>query len=136
MAQPLQLYPKIGAGSPEHTSKAGVWVALEKIHGAQVVIGVTEDEIRFGKRKAWLQATDPFFGWQLLRSELEVAARALHRAMGLRAATLSIYGELFGGAYPHSEVAAVPGMAPVQTGIWRWPFHGRCKASPRNKKRG
>ena len=72
----------------------------------------------------------------LLRSELEVAARALHRAMGLRAATLSIYGELFGGAYPHSEVAAVPGMAPVQTGIWRWPFHGRCKASPRNKKRG
>ena len=29
-----------------------------------------------------------------------------------------MYGELFGGAYPHPEVAAVPGLQAVQKGVW------------------
>jgi hypothetical protein len=33
----------------------------------------------------------------------------------------SSYGELLGGSYPHPAVPAVPGLSPVQTGIWYTP---------------
>ena len=60
-------------------SDGPVWVALEKIHGAQLVIDVDADDVRFGKRKEWLADGDPFFGWQLLRgadlSRLEAEIR-------------------------------------------------------------
>jgi Rnl2 family RNA ligase len=34
---------------------------------------------------------------------------------------LYLYGELFGGGYPHPEVAPAPGVQPVQTGVWYTP---------------
>lgn len=96
------------------------WVATEKIHGAQLVVATGGDVVRLGKRKAWLAPDEPFFGWQLLRHELEAKARAVHAALG-RGGELHLYGELFGGGYPHPEVAALPGLSAVQTGIWYAP---------------
>lgn len=96
------------------------WVATEKIHGAQLVVATDGALVRLGKRKAWLVPDEPFFGWQLLRGELEAKARAFHAALG-RGGELHLYGELFGGGYPHPEVAALPGISAVQTGIWYAP---------------
>lgn len=98
----------------------GRWVATEKIHGAQLVVASDGDVVRFGKRKAWLDGDEPFFGWQMLRNELEVAITRIHAALA-RDAAIYIYGELFGGAYPHPEIEALPGLSPVQTGIWYAP---------------
>jgi Rnl2 family RNA ligase len=96
------------------------WVATEKIHGAQLVVATDGEVVRVGKRKAWLRPDEPFFGWQLLRAELEAKARALHAALG-RGGQVHLYGELFGGSYPHPDVAALPGLSAVQTGIWYAP---------------
>jgi Rnl2 family RNA ligase len=112
----FRTYPKIG-GHAESTG--GTWVATEKIHGANFVIGVAGEDLVFGKRKAWLQPDDAFFGWQLLARALADPIRALARAAG--AAQLVCFGELFGGAYPHPDVAAIPGLSAVQTGIWYTP---------------
>ena len=116
-----RVFPKIAgpAEAPGAPPPGGPWVALEKIHGAQMVLAADRDRVRFGKRKAWLADGDPFFGWQILREPLHAAARAAHEALG--APTVTLYGELFGGAYPHPEVPALPGLAPVQTGIWYAP---------------
>lgn len=114
-------FPKI-AGPGEHPGAAppgGPWVALEKLHGAQMVVAIAGDTVMFGKRKAWLRHDDPFFGWQLLRAPLTLAVQAAKDRLG--AHTVVLYGELFGGAYPHPDVPAVPGLAPVQTGIWYAP---------------
>ena len=114
-------FPKI-AGPGEHPGAAppgGPWVALEKLHGAQMLVAVAGDLLRFGKRKAWLRHDDPFFGWQLLRAPLTVAAHAAQASLATH--TVVLYGELYGGAYPHPEVAPVPGLTPVQTGIWYAP---------------
>jgi Rnl2 family RNA ligase len=108
-----------GPGESLGVVPAGPWVALEKIHGAQMLIAVAGDAVRFGKRKAWLADDEPFFGWQLVRAGLAERARAAARAIG--APLVVLYGELLGGGYPHPEVAAVPGMQPVQTGIWYAP---------------
>lgn len=113
-------YEKIaGADEPVDGELGGPWVAVEKIHGAQLVIAVVGDEVRFGKRKAWLDDEDPFFGWQLIRAELADRARAV--AAIAAAPLVVLYGELFGGGYPHPEVEAVPGLQPIQTGVWYTP---------------
>lgn len=110
------------SGEPrEQSGPGGNWVALEKIHGAQLVVAVQGEQVYFGKRKAWLTEEEPFFGWQLLRVQLGAAARTMARAVGSPGDAVYFYGELFGGHYPHPDVPAVPGMSPVQTGIWYAP---------------
>lgn len=133
-----KLADRLSADAPD-----GPYIALEKIHGAQLVIGLNADgELSIGKRKAWLGEEEPFFGWQLIRAELGRAARELRALVedlrstgrgpwqerGLRVAAppedgfdLVMYGELFGGGYPHPRVAASEVYSPVQTGIWYAP---------------
>lgn len=97
----------------------GSWIATEKIHGANFVVAVAGDEVFFGKRKAWLSPEEPFFGWQLIAAELGAAAQQVARTLG--AAQVVLYGELFGGGYPHPAVPPVPALQPVQTGVWYCP---------------
>ncbi|MFT4622731.1 MAG: Rnl2 family RNA ligase [Myxococcota bacterium] len=113
----FRTYPKMGR-SVAHDATGGTWVATEKIHGAQLVAAVIGGEVRFGKRKDWL-GDAPFFGWQLLAPGLIEPLRGVARALG--AAEVWVYGELYGGAYPHPDVAAVPGLQAVQTGVWYAP---------------
>ncbi len=111
-------YPKIGS----HTaaSAGGPWVATEKIHGANFVVAIdVSGAVSFGKRKAWLERDTPFFGWQLIAADLEERVRGLARATG--APQVVCYGELFGGGYPHNDVAAIAGLSAVQTGVWYAP---------------
>lgn len=112
-------YPKIPAvPDPARVSPHGSWVATEKIHGANLVVGCDGTSARIGKRKAWLEDDEPFFGWQLLRAALVEAVRGVQRELG---GTVRLYGEIFGGAYPHGDVPALGGLSAVQTGIWYSP---------------
>jgi Rnl2 family RNA ligase len=115
-------YPKISIHPNRNDDFKGPWIAQEKIHGAQLVIGVTTDEIHFGKRKSWLRPNDSFFGWQIMRPELEVLARSLYQAFcPSKKESLYIYGELCGGMYPYPDVLMIEGFSPVQTGVWYSP---------------
>lgn len=113
-------YPKIQGRSDPTSTQGGPWIATEKIHGAQLVVATDGQHIQYGKRKAWLHDDDPFFGWQMLRVELDASARRIHLRLGTQG-IVRLFGELFGGAYPHRAVPAIPGIAPVQTGIWYGP---------------
>jgi Rnl2 family RNA ligase len=100
------------------------WVVTEKIHGANfVVVGEPGERLRFAKRKELLQPGESFFGHELLVARLgDAFARAIE--LGRKqfpGATLLIYGELFGGGYPHPSVPALPSQKPVQTGVWYSP---------------
>ncbi len=110
-------YPKIARAA---ASLADDWVATEKIHGAHMVVATDGTRVRFGKRKRWLVDDEPFFGWQLLRVQLSQAALNVHAHWG-RAGVVRIFGELFGGAYPHRDISAVAGLSAVQTGVWYAP---------------
>lgn len=110
-------FPKTPTRLPDDTT-AGRWVATEKLHGAHLVVATDGTRVQFGKRKAWLEPDEPFFGWQLLRAQLEVGVREVSR---LLQAPVRVHGELIGGAYPHPAVAAVPGLTAIQTGCWYEP---------------
>jgi Rnl2 family RNA ligase len=100
------------------------WVVTEKVHGANFCFLLDGREVRCAKRKAMLAPGEDFFGHGAVLARLEGRLAALFLAArnaieGL--ATLYVYGELFGGAYPHPLVAPVPGVQAVQTGVYYAP---------------
>jgi len=115
MASDFLPFPKMPCRG---SADAADWVALEKIHGAHLLIDVDAKTVRFGKRKGWLHENEPFFGWQLLRGGLRETAREAFDLVDAR--RLVLYGELFGGHYPHPQVTD-KGLTPVQTGVWYAP---------------
>jgi Rnl2 family RNA ligase len=121
---PLVPYPKIvdriAAWNADEAVRRALdkqtWVASEKIHGANLCICTDGTEIAVAKRRAVLDAGDPFFGYRRAIAPLIPAVRALFRRLG-GATWALVYGELFGGHYPHPRVAALDGIVPVQTAI-------------------
>lgn len=96
------------------------WVVTEKIHGANFCVLTDGNTVQFAKRKELLESGEDFFGHSLIALDLQEKALLLHKKWGNQG-TLALYGELFGGGYPHPGVAPNPGVAPVQTGIWYCP---------------
>ncbi len=111
-------YPRIEAHAP--AASGARWVATEKVHGANLVVATDGGRVRIGKRKAWLSDDEPFFGWQLLRASLEHAAMHVWRSLDAPR-SIRLHGELYGGHYPHPDVAPCAGFSPVQSGVWYAP---------------
>lgn len=103
------------------------WCVTEKIHGANLCLLTDGQTLRVARRKALLQPHERFFDYQRVIERLGDAPHRLHAALAARMGWAAgqgvalIYGELFGGHYPHPDVAPVPGVAPVQTGVWYAP---------------
>jgi len=131
-------YEKMGetSGAVGAAVGSGRYVVTEKVHGANfcIIAAFAGDgvEVSFAKRTAVIgQAVDAedFYSCRstgLLRA-LEPMGEAVLRQLasegGLypEAAAVHIYGELFGGRYPHPDVPAVKGLEPVQIGVWYAP---------------
>ena len=100
------------------------WVVTEKIHGANFVVATDGKSVRFAKRKAWLENEEEFFGYQLLRPTLTPRALRLFsdiQKQDTAVQAVFIYGELFGGSYPHPDVPADPRVEAIQTGVYYSP---------------
>jgi Rnl2 family RNA ligase len=102
------------------------WVVTTKIHGANFSIFVTEGSMRFARRTGWLEDGEKFYGYEKVRD------RHLFKFMDIRTAVLErfgldkthnvqIYGELFGGHYPHPDVERVKDVSKVQDKVWYCP---------------
>jgi Rnl2 family RNA ligase len=105
------------------------WIVTEKIHGANFCLVTNGEAIRCAKRKAFLAEDEDFFSHRVLLAKLRPSVLHLHAealAGDTRIALVYVYGELFGGGYPHPEVPAVPGVSPVQTGCWYTPGIQMC----------
>ena len=100
------------------------WVVTEKIHGANFCFVVTADDVLCAKRKAILEADDDFFGYLRVKARLKEKVHQLFARLKEEKESLTqllIYGELFGGSYPHDDVPAIAELEAVQTGIYYSP---------------
>ena len=104
------------------------WVVTEKIHGANFSFVYENGTLKFAKRKEYLSWKDDFFGFQLVVNESE--DRILRLFEDLRSKiigdTFIVYGELFGGKYPHPEVQADDKLQAIQTGVYYSPTIKFC----------
>lgn len=122
MASNLGKY-KLGEGAYRKFSKTE-WVVTEKIHGANFCVLTDGKETRFAKRKALLETGEDFFAYSLIEEELKDKVSQLFKLLRYKFKNLTkiaVYGELYGGEYPHDEVAAVEGVQAIQTGIYYSP---------------
>ncbi|GAA1080780.1 RNA ligase family protein [Kitasatospora arboriphila] len=119
-------YPKIPERAALSRSAVRAWAATEKVHGAHLALLCEDGAVRAAKRRALLDgdALDGFFGLARIWPALSVAAGRVAAALReeLRAAgRVVLYGELFGGRYPHPAVPPQDGAQAVQTGVWYAP---------------
>lgn len=96
------------------------WVMTEKIHGCNFSFHTDGTRVRVARRSAFLGDTDEFHNSHLIKAKYEDAVKALHAAIGVPGA-IAVYGELYGGGYPHATVKALPGVKPIQKGLFYAP---------------
>ena len=100
------------------------WIVTEKIHGANFCIISDGQTVNFAKRKEILSLEDDFFCYQIIAEDLSNKALAVFEAVKNiypHTNQISIYGELFGGEYPHPEVNENPEVNAIQTGVYYSP---------------
>ena len=90
---------------PEDT----LFAVQEKVDGANVSFLCDDLDVRMARRTAVLDPKESFFGYQRLLERYSGNAYHVYNLLRLRCPEMTsaaLYGELFGGAYPH------PGVAP------------------------
>jgi len=104
------------------------WIIQEKIHGANLSLWISPTEIRIASRNQFLKDDDNFYGFQKIKPTLEKYAEAirqnvyehLHFYPGHGGREIIVYGELFGGCYPHESVQKSNAKA-IQKGVYYHP---------------
>ncbi|MCU7826029.1 RNA ligase family protein [Kitasatospora sp. DSM 101779] len=119
-------YPKIPERAALSRSAVRRWTATEKVHGAHLALLCEGGTVRPAKRRELLEgdALDGFFGLARIWPGLAVAAARAAGALREEYRTpgrVVLYGELFGGRYPHPAVPPEDGAQAVQTGVWYAP---------------
>ena len=100
------------------------WVVTEKIHGANFCILSDGHQVVCAKRKEVLSTGESFFGHENVVRKISAQVRKLYavlREKDTQLTDIAVYGELFGGDYPHPEVEKKIGVSAVQTGVYYSP---------------
>lgn len=126
---PFDSYQKIAETTKdwqlEHTKQLSKvpWCVTEKVHGANLCFIQSKEGLQVAKRKAILQEGEEFFGYQTVKVQLSSALADLFEVLKVQynATHSYVYGELFGGYYPHPDVQEKIGVQAVQTGVYYAP---------------
>lgn len=99
------------------------WVVTEKVHGANFSFVYNNKTLKFTKRKEYLSWNDNFFGFQLIVNQIENDIIKLFEDIStkIKGNKYIIYGELFGGKYPHPDIPSALNVQAIQTGVYYSP---------------
>lgn len=102
----------------------GEFVVQEKVHGANLTFITDGKEIQCAKRTDLLKSGEKFFNYERVRDryrEKIFETFKLVQKIEPEMDILYIFGELFGGNYPHPDVAKVPEAMKLQQGVYYSP---------------
>ena len=102
------------------------YVVQEKVHGANCCLVTDGNSVRFAKRTSLIDAGELFYDYEkLLESYREQALGLFQRAREKHpdAESVLIYGEMFGGKYPHPDVKNDSKVMNIQKGVFYSPVH-------------
>jgi Rnl2 family RNA ligase len=122
-------FKKLGLTEHDFSSMEKLkWVVTEKVHGANFSFVYENSHLKFAKRKEYLQWKDDFFGFQLVVTKLEDRLFRLFERLSTQIAGTKyiVYGELFGGKYPHPDVQPGKDVQAIQTGVYYTPAIDFC----------
>lgn len=100
------------------------WIATEKIHGANFSALTDGTNLSWCRRTGILTENEKFYGHERETKNIEDSIKTLFakiKEVLPNLIQLQVFGELFGGAYPHNDVPKVMGVSKVQDGIYYHP---------------
>lgn len=105
------------------TDKKIDWCVTEKVHGSNFAFYVNQNEMQFAKRSQILADGENFFQCDRMIKEQGWQIEQLYGAIGksFNIEEIIVYGELFGGYYPHKEVNNLMHIRRIQKGVWYHP---------------
>lgn len=99
----------------------GTWIVTEKIHGANFSFWTNGNVVRMAKRTCLIADDENFYGALKVREELIRKIKDLFYYLHPVPKEVAIFGEIFGGSYPHPKVDQDPDARKVQRGIYYCP---------------
>jgi Rnl2 family RNA ligase len=101
----------------------GAYIVQEKVHGANFSLITDGKTISTAKRTGFIAKNDNFHNSQSVLSKYETKLNNLyaHLTEKRHIKTLTVFGEIFGGGYPHSDVENYKENQLVQRGIYYSP---------------
>ena len=103
-----------------------IYVVQEKVHGANCSFVTDGKEVYFAKRTGPIEIGEKFYDYE------ELFTRYIERVILLYSMikekypdteTVLVYGEMFGGKYPHPNVKNDSQVMCIQKGVFYCPFH-------------
>lgn len=103
-----------------------VYVVQEKVHGANTSFLCDGSEVQFAKRTSQLAENDAFYEFQELLDRYKGKVLNLFDSIKQHypcVTHISVFGELFGGVYPHNDVPINRKLTHIQKGVFYTPEH-------------
>ena len=102
------------------------WVVQEKVHGTNTSFLCDGNDVKFAKRTSILEDDEKFYDYQEILEEYRGKVLSLYRRVcqhqeGVE--SISVFGELFGGTYPHPDVQRIGRLTLIQKGVFYTPGH-------------
>ncbi|MCL1973559.1 MAG: RNA ligase, Rnl2 family [Bacteroidetes bacterium] len=102
------------------------FVVQEKVHGSNVCLVTDGTYVRFGKRTGFVEAGEKFYDYGSLLERYTPQVVMLFAGVKQNypeLQTLTLFGEMFGGKYPHPQVKNDPKIMLIQKGVYYAPQH-------------
>ena len=96
------------------------YVVQEKVHGANTSFLCDGENVKFAKRTSILETEEMFYDYPELL-ERYLAKDVLSRYEDVR--SVNVFGEMFGGTYPHKDVQPNRKLSLIQKGVCYTPEH-------------
>jgi len=102
------------------------FVIQEKVHGSNVCFVTDGKTVNFGKRTGFVEADEKFYDYQELleryvQKVIDLFSTIKQNIPNLK--TLTVFGEMFGGKYPHPDVKNDNKTMVIQKGVYYCPNH-------------
>ena len=102
------------------------YVVQEKVHGANTSFLCDGNEVKFAKRTSVLAEGENFYEYAELLEAYKDRVLSLFgkvKARYPKITHISVFGEMFGGRYPHDDVKVSHKLSLIQKGVCYTPEH-------------
>lgn len=102
------------------------YVVQEKVHGANTSFLCDGSNVQFAKRTSVLAEDEKFYDYPELLETYKEKVLKLYTIIKDKypdVASISVFGEMFGGLYPHNEVKRMGKLTVIQKGVFYTPAH-------------
>jgi Rnl2 family RNA ligase len=102
------------------------FVVQEKVHGSNTCFVSDGKTVGFGKRTALIEAGEKFYDYEELLERYTPKVIALFSIIKKEIPnikTITVFGEMFGGKYPHPDVKNDSKITVIQKGVFYCPMH-------------